>query len=185
MVQVKIAECQGGVYLRRMTNELRDRVARDREKAVDRAGVIEAVLDGMANGKTVADVSRGLGLNPGTVRKWMAEDEDTMSRYQRSRPMLGAALAEEAIRVARESTAATTAMDRVLIETLKWAASKSAPMEYGDKQTVEHQGSQMIQVKVVEEDREGRNPRVLGAASGIAVVANIANQLSLPEKTSP
>jgi hypothetical protein len=113
----------------------------------------------------------------------MAEDEDTMSRYQRSRPMLGAALAEEAIRVARESTAATTAMDRVLIETLKWAASKSAPMEYGDKQMVEHQGSQTIQVKVVEEDREGRNPRVLGAASGIAVVANIANQLSLPEKT--
>ncbi|MBU6367906.1 MAG: hypothetical protein KJT01_16955, partial [Gemmatimonadetes bacterium] len=79
-------------------------------------------------------------------------------RYQRMKTMMGQAMAEEAIRVARESTSQTTATDRVLIETLKWAASKANPAEYGEKQTVEHQGSQQLQVKIVEEG--GPSPMV-------------------------
>jgi hypothetical protein len=138
--------------------------------SAERAAIIEQVLDGMTNGKTVAEVARSLKLAPGTVRRWLTEDEDTYRQYLRVRPMLGAAFAEEAIRVARESTSQTTAMDRVLIETLKWAAAKAAPMEYGEKQTVEHQGAQTIQVKVVEEDRPIRNLASAQDAVALSVV---------------
>lgn len=127
--------------------------------------VVEGVLERMAEGKTVQEsverVWRGWAyteqlrcpakLTPGMVRVWIAEDEGWWRRYQRMKTMMGQAMAEEAIRVARESTSQTTATDRVLIETLKWAASKANPAEYGEKQTVEHQGSQQLQVKIVEE----------------------------------
>lgn len=141
------------------------------EERLEKAEVVEAVLEGMANGLTVAEVARKLKLQPGTVRKWMAEDEETLRRYQRARPMLGAAFAEEAIRVARGSTSATTATDRVLIETLKWAAAKAAPADYGDKQTVEHQGAQTVQIKVIEEEREVRNPKAIATARMVVEAA--------------
>ena len=130
-----------------------------------KAEVVEGVLERMAEGKTVQEsverVWRGWAyteqlrcpakLTPGMVRVWIAENEGWWGRYQRMKTMMGQAMAEEAIRVARESTSQTTATDRVLIETLKWAASKANPAEYGEKQTVEHQGSQQLQVKIVEE----------------------------------
>lgn len=123
------------------------------QNELTREQVFEAVFDGMANGKTVADVARELKLKPGTVRKWLGEDEEVYRKYQRMRPLLGAAFAEEAVSVARNTTNAASAADRLLVETLKWAAAKSAPAEYGEKQTVEHQGQQTLQVKVVEEER--------------------------------
>ena len=135
-----------------------------------REEVFEAVFDGMANGKTVADVARELGLKPGTVRKWLGEDEETYRRYQRMRPLLGAAFAEEAVEVARNTTNAASAADRLLVETLKWAAAKSAPAEYGEKQVLEHQGQQTLQVKVVEEDAPVQNVQALQAGMVMGVL---------------
>lgn len=130
---------------------------------LSRAEVFEAVFDGMANGKTVADVARELGMRPGTVRKWLGEDEEVFVRYQRMRPLLGAAFAEEAVEVARKTTNAASAADRLLVETLKWAAAKSAPAEYGEKQVLEHQGQQTLQVKVVEDEAPVKNVQALQA----------------------
>ena len=96
------------------------------------------------------------------------------------RPLLGAAFAEEAIRVARESTSQTTAMDRVLIDTLKWAAAKAAPVEYGEKQVVEHQGQQTLQVKVLEEDAPVRNVKALKESVVAASLASATEIISLP-----
>jgi len=140
---------------------------------VSREEVYEAVFDGMANGKTVADVARELGLKPGTVRKWLGEDEQVYQRYVRMRPLLGAAFAEEAVFVARNTTNMASAADRLLVETLKWAAAKSAPLEYGEKQTVEHQGQQTLQVKVIEEERPVKNVQALqaGMVAGVLQAA--------------
>lgn len=159
--------------------EEREEVVEQAEPAVKKvwtpelkAEVVEGVLERMAEGKTVQEsverVWRGWAyteqlrcpakLTPGMVRVWIAENEGWWGRYQRMKAMMGQAMAEEAIRVARESTSQTTATDRVLIETLKWAASKANPAEYGEKQTVEHQGSQQLQVKIVEEG--GPSPMV-------------------------
>ncbi len=149
-----------------------------------RTQIVEAVLDGMAEGhtlqETVKRVARLRGmdeaLTPGAVRRWIVAEEAWFLRYQRTKTLLGQAFAEEAILVARESTSSTTAMDRVLIETLKWAAAKANPVEYGEKQTVEHQGTQTLQVKVVEDDAPVRNTKALQSAmvaSTLAVSAGV------------
>ena len=149
--------------------------------SAERAEILEAVFEGMTNGQTLADTCRKLKVSAGMVRQWIARDEDLSHRYQRLRPLLGAALAEEAIRVARESTSQTTAMDRVLIETLKWAAAKSAPAEYGDKQVVQHEGQQTLQVKVIEDEAPVRNVKALKEAAVTAVLqAASSGPMALP-----
>ncbi len=146
----------------------------------EREAILAQVFEGMTNGRTVADTARLLKINPGTIRRWIALDPEVTAEYQRLRPLLGAALAEEAIRVARESTSQTTAMDRVLIETLKWAASKSAPAEYGEKQTVQHEGQQTLQVKVLEDDVPVRNVKALQASREAAVTAVLEAAANAP-----
>lgn len=96
------------------------------------------------------------------------------------RPLLGAAFAEEAIRVARESSNATSAQDRTLIDTLKWAAAKAAPAEYGEKQVVEHQGQQTLQVKVLEDEAPVRNVQALKEAVVAASLAQATEVVALP-----
>lgn len=129
----------------------------------EKAEVVERVLAEMAEGQTLTEttdkVKKALGrpLSHGMVRRWIVANEDYFQRYERTKAMLGQAFAEEAIVVARESTSSTTATDRVLIDTLKWAAAKANPREYGEKQTVEHQGAQTLQIKVVEDDSPVRN----------------------------
>ena len=143
----------------------------------DREAVVERVLAGMAEGKTLTETVAGLKrvleepITPGLVRRWIVAEEEWFVRYQKTKTMLGQAFAEEAILVARESTSSTTAMDRVLIETLKWAAAKANPVEYGEKQTVEHQGSQTLSVKIVEDDAPVRNQKALEAGKVSAVIA--------------
>ncbi len=135
--------------------------------ASERASVIEAVLAGLAEGRTVADTCRTLRRSAGAVRGWMADDEDLYMRYRRARVLMGNALAEEAIQIARDSVNDTVMVDRLTVDTLKWASSKAAPQDYGDKQVVEHQGAQTISVKVVEENRP---PAI--AATARAVIAS-------------
>lgn len=139
------------------------RIADDARKEA----VIEAVFVGMSEGKTVADVAREEKVSSGTIRRWLAEDEGTYARYLRARPLLGAHFAEEAVKVARETTNMTSPSDRLLVETLKWAASKCAPLEYGERQTVEHQGEQTLKVRVVEEEA----PKPVAAATAMVRLA--------------
>jgi hypothetical protein len=147
----------------------------------EKGAVVERVLEGMAEGhtlaETVAAVSSVMGelITPGLVRRWLIGQEDWFQRYQKTKTMLGQAFAEEAITVARESTSGSTATDRVLIETLKWAAAKANPVEYGEKQTVEHQGSQTLSVKIVEDDAPVRNVMALNSGGKDAVVSAVVS----------
>lgn len=133
--------------------------------------IIEDVLEKMTGGQTLQDAAKAHGVHANAVRRWVMEDEELYRRYTKARLMQGQAMAEEAIRVARETTNASSASDRLLIETLKWAASKANPQEFGDRQTVEHQGAQTLQVKVVEDDLPVRNPKAIGNAVAQSVVA--------------
>jgi transposase-like protein len=157
-----------------------ERMSKESYSAEEQEAIVLAVLEGMASGRTVADTAREWKVKPGTVRKWLARDPVWWEEYRRMRPLLGAAFAEEAIRVARESSNATSAQDRTLIDTLKWAAAKAAPMEYGDKQVVEHQGQQTLQVKVLEDNAPVRNVQALKEAVVSATLANTAQIIALP-----
>lgn len=127
------------------------KAAKDEWTLEKKAEMVARVFDGMPEGLTLQQTCMKHGARPGTVRMWIARNPDWSAEYQRLKPHLGAALAEEALRVARNSTSQTTAMDRVLIDTLKWAAGKAAPMEFGDRQVVQHEGAQELRIKVVEE----------------------------------
>lgn len=139
----------------------------------EKTTIVGRVLAAMAEGETVeASVkAMGLELTPGAVRRWMLTGESWAVEYQRAKLMLGQAMAEEAVRVARESTRSSAAEDRVLIETLKWAAGKANPAEFGDRQTVEHAGSQTLSVRIVEENVPLRLPVRQALESGVLALS--------------
>jgi len=157
----------------------------------DKVAIVERVLEGMAEGHTLSETVSAVGsaldekLTAGVVRRWIVAQEEWFLRYQRTKTMLGQAFAEEAILVARESTSSTTATDRVLIETLKWAAAKANPVEYGEKQTVEHQGAQTLSVKIVEDDAPVRNVMALNGAGKDALVSAVVYAPTMAYLASP
>ena len=53
-------------------------------------------------------------------------------------------------------------------------------MEYGEKQVVEHQGQQTLQVKVLEEDAPVRNVKALKESVVAASLASATEIISLP-----
>jgi len=159
-------------------------MGKSEHSADERVAIVRQVLEGMSSGRTVADTARELKVRAGTVRQWIAADPALWAEYRRMRPLLGAAFAEEAIRVARESSNATSAQDRTLIDTLKWAAAKAAPMEYGEKQVVEHQGQQTLQVKVIEDDAPVRNVQALKEAVVASTLAQTTSVVALPPARS-
>jgi hypothetical protein len=148
------------------------------EEAPDRVTTMQEVLEGMARGETVQDLATARGLAPGAVRKWFQADPEWAEAYRRARLLQGQAMAEEAVRIARDSTNYSSASDRLLIETLKWAASKANPSEFGDRQTVEHQGNQALTVKIVEDDLPVRH--AIAADAVRAVEQGVLHALHLP-----
>lgn len=144
----------------------------------EREAVVEEVLAEMCEGRLLADTVKAIGarggvkVSPGTVRSWIIKEEGWYGRYVEARVALGQALAEEAITIARDTSNQTSAADRVLIDTLKWAAARSNPVEWGDKQQVEHGGGQVLEVKVVEEEQKPvRNQKALGAGTTMLAVS--------------
>ena len=138
-----------------------------------RVAVMELTLEGMVSGKTLQDVVQGLGYDPSIVRRWLADDGEWAAQYRKARLLQGQAMAEEAVRVARETSRSSNTEDKLLIETLKWAASKANPQEYGEKQTVEHQGAQTLSVKIVEDDAPVRNMAAMSAKGRDALVSSV------------
>lgn len=142
-----------------------------------RTAVMELTLEGMVSGKTLQDVVQGLGYDPSIIRRWLADDGEWALQYRKARLLQGQAMAEEAVRVARETSRSSNTEDKLLIETLKWAASKANPQEYGEKQTVEHQGAQTLSVKIVEDDAPVRNMAAMSVEGRDALVTSV---LSVP-----
>lgn len=122
----------------------------------DRGAVVEAVLVAMSEGETLSEASADAGVRASLVRRWIASEPAWMGAYQNAKRLQAQAWAEEAIQVARESSNQSATKDRLLVDTLKWAAAKASPGEFGDKQVVEHQGEQRLTVRVVEEGAIGR-----------------------------
>lgn len=124
----------------------------------ERGEVVRRVFAWMAEGHTMTAAAQACGLRPSAVRRWIAGDASWMARYERARKLQAQAMADEAVQVARDSTNQTAAGDRLLIDTLRWAASKAAPREFGDKQVVEHSGGQKLEIRVVEDDPKPSYP---------------------------
>jgi hypothetical protein len=82
-------------------------------------------------------------------------------------------LADEAVEIARESVNASSTVDKLKIDTFLRLAGKANPQEYGDKQVVEHQGTQKLEIVVREEAKPVR--QVSASAQMDAVIATIGD----------
>lgn len=136
----------------------------------EREAVLERVFGLMCGGRTVEEASREVGVKAATVRQWVVRSEpEVRARYWEARKMLGSALAEEALAVARNTSNATAVADKLLVDTLRWAAGKANPVEYGEKQVVEHQGTQKLEIVVKEEAKPLRQVSATAQIAGTAV----------------
>ena len=117
----------------------------------ERAEAVAAVFEGMANGRTLAEMARNLGLHESTVRLWINGDEAWYAEYQKRKRLLGQALADRALDVAMAADSKTFQADRLKVETLRWLASKVNQEEYGDRSVQETTGEVTLKIQVVEE----------------------------------
>ena len=139
------------------TTEIRYSLRRSAKPARDwteeeRDAVVEAVFDGMSEGKTLSDTVADYNVTAGTVRRWITRDEGLFWEYMAARMLMAQSLAEEALQVARGTSNHSVASDKLKIDTLQWAATKMNPREFGDKQLIQQEGKQTLEIKVVEEE---------------------------------
>lgn len=73
-----------------------------------------------------------------TVFRWLAANDAFRQQYARAKEVQGHVQAERGIRDALTATDAQ--LGRLKFDARKWAASKLAPKQYGDKLTQEHTG---------------------------------------------
>jgi transposase-like protein len=118
----------------------------------ERDALIEAVFEGMAEGRTLSATVEDYNVSAGTVRRWITQDEGLFWEYLAARMLMAQSLAEEALQVARDTSNSTVSSDKLKIDTLQWAATKMNPREFGDKQLIQQEGTQTLEIKVVEEE---------------------------------
>lgn len=89
----------------------------------------------IAEGGTVQNAADKIGVNKSTIFRWLDREDavELRNQYTRARETQADIFADEIIDVARASKPETATSDRVLIDTLKWAAGKRKPKVYGDK----------------------------------------------------
>lgn len=117
----------------------------------DQAELRDEALEALSEGKTLREWCKENGVAYGTAYGWMVEEPAVEARYRKAVKAGAAAMAEEALHVARRAGPGSANSDRLLIDQLRWLAAKADPARYGDRQVVEHQGGQEVRVKVIEE----------------------------------
>ena len=88
-------------------------------------------------------------------------------------------MAEQAVVIARESVNQTSTVDKLKIDTFLRLAGKAYPVEYGEKQVVEHQGAQKLEIVVREEVKPVRAASVTAqlTEAGASVIAAVSQSL--------
>ena len=84
-----------------------------------------------------------------TVFRWLTANDDFRQQYARAKEVQGHVQADRGIRDALTATDAS--LGRLKFDARKWAASKLAPKQYGERVQAEHSGD--INVTVAFEDR--------------------------------
>ena len=113
--------------------------------------VREDIFNEMADGQVMSDTLEPYGLKAGTVRRWISSDEYWFYEYRKARLLMAQALAEEALEISRYTDSRTVTRDKLRIDTLQWAAVRMNPAEVGDKQAIQTESKQTVEIKLVEE----------------------------------
>jgi hypothetical protein len=102
--------------------------------------MVDALLVQIETGKSMREVCRMDGMpDHGTVIRWMRDDAALATRYARAR-MAQADVLFDRMEAVEEAVSAGT-MDshaaRVVLDSMRWRASKLAPKVYGDRLDVQ------------------------------------------------
>ncbi|MES2724770.1 MAG: hypothetical protein V4656_16585 [Pseudomonadota bacterium] len=97
----------------------------------------ETICARVAGGETVL----AIGADPdmpcaSTIYHWVREDEDFREAYLRAKAVAADILADAALEIALESTAATVTADALRIRTIRWTAAMLAPKKYGARRAL-------------------------------------------------
>lgn len=97
-----------------------------------------AIILRVANGETLTAVCREIGMDRTTFNSWVVAYPELREAWMAARRVKAGALFDEALDIARDlkenrKDAVQVNALRVATETLKWAAAKLSPQEYGDK----------------------------------------------------
>lgn len=76
-----------------------------------------------------------------TVLRWLDEHEEFRAQYARARSMQADLYFEDTVEIADAATPETVHVDRLRVDTRKWAAAKLAPKKYGEHAKVEVTGA--------------------------------------------
>jgi len=101
-----------------------------------KTAMVDALLVQIETGKSMREVCRMDGMpDHGTVIRWMRDDAALATRYARAR-MAQADVLFDRMEAVEEAVSAGT-MDshaaRVVLDSMRWRASKLAPKVYGDR----------------------------------------------------
>lgn len=103
---------------------------------MDREAQRQAILDGLAEGKSLRTICRADDMpNIATVMRWCTEDKDWSEHYARAREAGNDAMAEDIHEIADEE-GADPQDKRVRIDARKWLLAKRQPKKYGDAATL-------------------------------------------------
>lgn len=119
-------------------------------KTYDRAAILSALCDWVAEGKTVRDFCRQEGMPSAmSVYNWMEEDEAAALRFARARQSGFDRIADHAMTIAdgKEDAKGQEPDERKLrVWTRLQLLARWDPKRYGERQALEHSGGVSVQV---------------------------------------
>ena len=119
----------------------------------------DAICEGLAEGKGLPEVCRGLDVTPRVVMNWLIKYPEFLDHYKLARDVQAEVLAAEILEIADDKTGDSKLVERpngttyqqmdyeninrsrLRVDARKWYASHVAPKKYGDRQQVEVSGS--------------------------------------------
>jgi hypothetical protein len=109
----------------------------------------DRICDRIAKGETLAQVSCDADMPArGTLYRWRDKYPEFALQLAQAREAAADAQAAEALRIAKDSTAATVQADRLRVAALQWQAARMAPHRYGGKAEAQGPEPRRIVVEV-------------------------------------
>jgi hypothetical protein len=96
--------------------------------------------------ETLPRACKALDLPYYLVTRWRREHPEFNDTLQQARRDLAEHFQEEALETARTTTSATSGPNKLKVETLKWAAEKADPEQFGQKLKVDAKHEHSVQV---------------------------------------
>lgn len=97
----------------------------------------DALLDWMAEGKTVKTWCKANDVGLSTVAQWRTANRGFAEAYARAREDQGDAYADDAVDTA-EDMQIPSDQKRIIVDAKKWYAAKMRPKAYGDRTQLDH-----------------------------------------------